>query len=216
MRGDPCFLEFCFVLFGLRCRPGGVPPSSSSYDFSGEFLSPQNTKVSTKTVKRRGICCSFCRSAIRRSICPIRGLLLLLSLVSPPDRSRPLWTLPDRRDRNLGTDRKQGSFRECSTPIDRESLALSIGVRIIPSRRSVLSHFLFSTLRVVDRRVSPRVGLVSKTESGAKLPQQLNENVSDTSLCVVFHADHGGDRIFVICESWGIFGHFLSVTSVDF
>ena len=48
------------------------------------------------------------------------------------------------------------------------------------------------------------------------MPQKSNENVNDTSLCVVFHADHGGDRIFVIRESWGIFGHFLSVTSVDF
>ena len=166
MRGDPCFLELCFVLFGLRCRPGGVPSSSSSYGFLGEFLWPQDTKVSTNTVKRRGICCSFHRSATRCPICPIRGLLLLLSPVSPPDRSRPLWTLPDRRDRNSGPDRNQGPFRECSTPIDRESLALSIGVRITRPRRFVLSHFLFPTLRVVDRGVSPRVALVSKTESG--------------------------------------------------
>ena len=48
VRGDVRFVELCFVLFVLWRHPGGVPSSSSSYDFSGGFLCTQDTKVSSK------------------------------------------------------------------------------------------------------------------------------------------------------------------------
>ena len=63
---------------------------------------------------------------------------------------------------------------------------LSISVRITRLRRSVLSHFLFSTLRAVDRGVSPQVGLVSKTESGRNCLEQSNENMQAINGCAWF------------------------------
>ena len=170
MRWDAFFAKLFAVLFALRGRPGGVPLSSSSRDFFREFLHTGNTKVSAKTVKRRGILRSFRRSAACGSICPIRGLLLLLPFPRPHGRSRPRWTLSDRCDRNCGADRNRGSFRECDTSIDREFSALSIGVLLVWLRRSISSHFLFSTLRAVDRGVSPRVGCVPKQKVDGNSP----------------------------------------------
>ena len=119
--------------------------------------------MSAKTVKRRGILRSFRRPATCGSIYPIRGLLLLLSF----PRSRTTSYVRgghylDRCDRNCGIDRNRGSFRECDISIDREFSALSIGVLLVWLRRSISSHFLFSTLHAVDRGVSPRVGCVRK------------------------------------------------------
>ena len=154
------FREVVRSSFRAPSRPAGVPLSSSSCDFFREFLRTGNTKVSAKTVKRRGILRSFRRPTACGPICPIRGLLLLLSYPRSHDWSRLRWTLPGRCDRNCGTDRNRGSFRECDTSIDREFSALSIGVPLVWLRRSISSHFLFSTLRAVDRGVSPRVGCV--------------------------------------------------------
>ena len=79
--------------------------------------------MSTKTVKRRGICCSFYRSVTRCPICPIRGLLLLLSLCVP---TRPVASAMDiigsAATETLVQTEIEGPFCECSTPIDRESL----------------------------------------------------------------------------------------------
>ena len=83
------------------------------------------------------------------------------------------------------------------------SSALSIGVLLVWLRRSISSHFLFSTLHAVDRGVSPRVSCIRKQKvDGNSLKVELERDRYMVT-CVVFHADHGGDRILFVRESWG-------------